>query len=401
MNCVNKKCGADLQAGAKYCHVCGRKQIKEKRRRIRGNGQGSVYRLPNGKWRAERVIGWKELPLPPGSAPGTPPQKLKITVTDSKFTTKNDALAALPFLTADRHVPKAASLTEKKKTAITLKELHDLWEPTHEMSRSTKNCYRSGFKLFAPLWYTPIEDIDVDDLQECMDASPLGRKVKQNARTCIGLVYKYGIPRNCIPKDRNLGPFLKIRVEDEKENDRSGFTREELDQLRKLAETGDQGAGYVYCHCYLGFRPTAFLALKGEDYNAKEKAFRGGIKTESGIDRTVTVSPKIQSYVDRYVSAHAPGHVFGDQTGHQMSIKAYREEFYAVLDRAGISNPINEQGIHRLTPHSCRHTFATLMKRAQGNDTDKLDLIGHTSTAQLREYQDVDYEDLRKITDQL
>ena len=83
------------------------------------------------------------------------------------------------------------------------------------------------------------------------------------------------------------------------------------------------------------------------------------------------------------------------------SLADYRADFYALLDRLGIPNPIDEQGRHRLTPHSCRHTFATLMKRVQGADADKLALIGHTSTAQLREYQDVSYEDLRKITDQI
>ena len=46
-----------------------------------------------------------------------------------------------------------------------------------------------------------------------------------------------------------------------------------------------------------------------------------------------------------------------------------------------------------------RHAFATLMKKVSGSDTDKLALIGHTSTTQLREYQDVRYEDLRAITD--
>lgn len=53
----------------------------------------------------------------------------------------------------------------------------------------------------------------------------------------------------------------------------------------------------------------------------------------------------------------------------------------------------------RYTPHSCRHTFATLMKNVTASDKDKLALIGHTSTEMLRHYQDVNLEDLRKITD--
>ena len=78
--------------------------------------------------------------------------------------------------------------------------------------------------------------------------------------------------------------------------------------------------------------------------------------------------------------------------------------FYAALEAAGIENPITEQdGIKRrkYTPHSCRHTFATLMKDVAAPTTDKLKLIGHTSDAQLRYYQETDFESLRQITDRL
>ena len=38
------------------------------------------------------------------------------------------------------------------------------------------------------------------------------------------------------------------------------------------------------------------------------------------------------------------------------------------------------------------------MKRVPGADKDKLELIGHTSPEMLRHYQNVSFEDLRKIT---
>lgn len=72
---------------------------------------------------------------------------------------------------------------------------------------------------------------------------------------------------------------------------------------------------------------------------------------------------------------------------------------------AGIDNPLVEiaEGIlrHKYTPHSCRHTFSTLMKRVDGADKDKLELMGHTSDEMLRYYQDVSIEDLEKITNNL
>lgn len=261
------------------------------------------------------------------------------------------------------------------------------------------NCYASGFRLFAPLWNTPMSDIDIDDLQDCLDDSDMGRRTQENAKAALGLVYKYGIPRDAIPKDRNLAQFLRIN-EPGSLSEKQGLSSEELEKVRKAAQGGDAVAGTVLCHCYLGFRPTAFLALSVADYNAKEHAFRGGIKTEAGKGRTVTVSPKIQTYVDARVSAAGDGFVFG-KAGEQLGLEDYRELFYELLQRVGIDNPVDEDGRHRLTPHSCRHTFATLMKRVQAPDTDKLALIGHTSTEQLREYQDVSYEDLRSITDRL
>ena len=79
--------------------------------------------------------------------------------------------------------------------------------------------------------------------------------------------------------------------------------------------------------------------------------------------------------------------------------------FYPALEKAGIDNPIVEVsgGVqrHKYTPHTCRHTFSTLMKRVQGAEKDKLELIGHASGEMLRYYQDVAVEDLRKITDAL
>lgn len=77
--------------------------------------------------------------------------------------------------------------------------------------------------------------------------------------------------------------------------------------------------------------------------------------------------------------------------------------FYPALEMCGIPNPMIEiaGGVkrHLYTPHSCRHTFATLMKRVAGSEKDKIELIGHTSGEQLRYYQDVQLEDLRRITD--
>ena len=399
MNCRNVKCVAELPEGANFCPRCGKKvQKSEKKARSRGNGLGTVYKLPNGKYVAERTVGWITDPIPPGSPPGTKPHKRRVKVT-RQFERKKDAMEAVQNLTAADHHPRNGTATQRKGPRVSLKELYDQWEPTHDRSRSTMNCYRSGFKVFESLWWVPMAELDVDDLQDCLDEADVGKRTKENARAALGLVYKYGIPRNVIPKDRNLASYLKINA-DGTASGKTGFSREELEKIRAAAAAGDGEAVRVLCHCYLGFRPTALLQLRVADYDAQGRAFVGGIKTEAGKGRTVTVSPKIQPYVDKLTAGEPERFVFG-RDGVQQGLEDYRRAFYELLQRLGIDNPVDEQGRHRITPHSCRHTFATLLKRAAGSDKDKLELIGHTSTAQLREYQDVDLQDLRSITDQL
>lgn len=402
MQCV--KCGADLPAGSIYCNICGKKQAQPKRDgrsvKVRGNGQGTVYRLPNGKWRAEKTLRYEPIP------DTDPPRKKRITVTRSDFKRKIDAVNYLPILGTELDTRETKNGVQPPKPAVdktqtTLKELYDLWKPTHNRGKSTMNCYASGIKVFQDYWSTPMRDLDIDDLQEAMDECPHGKRTLENARTALGLVYKYGIPRGYVPANISGEPDLSkfLRINAAAGSQKPGLSTAEVEAVRKqIGKT--PYAAYVYANCYLGFRPSAFLQLRVEDYNAKERAFVGGIKTPAGIGRTVTVSPKILKIVREQIGERTEGPVFYDlDTGGPLGIQKYREKFYDVLAAAGVQEISPPP--HRLTPHSCRHTFATLAKRVKAPTKDKLALIGHTSEKQLMDYQDVAFSDLRAITDAL
>lgn len=402
-----QKCNGEIMDGAAFCPWCGKKVKDEsiKRRRVRANGQGTVYRLPSGKWIAKKVLGYE---LIPGS---NPPKKRAIVVTRSDFTRKVDALSFLPILGTEadtrniKHGCKMPSEPEDK-TTITLKELYDLWFPTHRAGKSTMGNYRAGFKVFQNVWGVPMKYQDIDDLQECMDTCGKGIRTREDGKKALGLVYKYGMPRGYVPSNAagkpNLAEFLIVGGGERGHKD--GLPEEELEKVRRSVGTVPY-ADYILANCYLGFRPSAFIALTGADYNPKEKAFVGGIKTEAGIGRTVTVSPKIQSIIDARIAVSGDGPVFSYlEDGRPLTLEKYREVFYTALEMCGIENPITvANGIewHKYTPHSCRHTFATLMKRVEAPDKDKLALIGHTDPEMLRYYQDVSYTDLRHITDAL
>lgn len=370
-----RKCKCDLPDGAVFCPKCGQKQSLSQRPKSRGNGQGTAYKRGS-SWVCVKTIGYHT------SSDGSVKRK---TVSKGGFKTKKEALAYLPQL---EYKPKRAKL-------LSFSQLYDLWEPTHRAGKSTMDCYRAAYKYFRPVWYQPFADIDIDDLQECMDECEKGKRTKENMKALCGLMYKYAIPRHLA--SLNLAQYLIVGGGEVGE--RRGIPLEDL-HLLENAMGSVPYADYVVAQCYLGFRPSELLSLDASKYDRAGRYFIGGAKTDAGKDRRVPVSPKIQPIIDRLVRDKLAGPVFCGPDGQSLSISEYRNLFYTALERAGIENPIEGTGDmrrHRYTPHSCRHTFATMLKNAAGSDKDKLALIGHTSTEMLRHYQDVDLENLRKI----
>lgn len=371
-----KKCHAELPPGANFCHKCGAPVASERKRKSRGNGTGTVYK--RGKtWTALKTIGF--LTNENGEVK-------RITRSKGGFRTKKEALEYLPNLDG----------AERKKKSLSWAAMYDAWQPTHRAGKSTMDCYAAAENYFRPIWMLPFDQIDIDDLQDCLDECPKGKRTRENMKALAGLLYKYAIPRHMATL--NLAQYLIVGGGDV--GAKTALPDHALEVLR-CAVGHVWGADYVISQCYLGFRPSELLALDAKNYDRKERAFTGGAKTDAGRDRVVTVSPKIQPIIDHLTKDKIAGPVFCGPGGQPMSIEQYRAMFYRVLDECGIENPIEgPEGAkrHRYTPHSCRHTFATLMKRVPGADKDKLELIGHTSAEMLRHYQDINFDDLRRVT---
>lgn len=356
-------------SGADYCPYCGAKQTTAPKRR-RANGEGSVFKRPNGKYRVQ-LTEYRN-----GE---------RITKTKDGFTTKAAAYAYISTLQNEQEKPQAVP---------TLREVFDAFISSHDRTRSTLNCYRAAVKAFTPLYNVPLDEITLEDLQGCIDDIEAGKRTKQNAKTIAGLIYKYAIPRYAALRQINLAQYLRI-YDNSTGAERPAFTAEQLDAIR--AQIGrTPGADIVYCHCYLGFRPSALLMLTPADYHPEHGGyFVGGIKTEAGRGRVVPIPAKIAPYI----RPDKP-FIFSLYANRATPIKDYRRAFYAVIEAAGIYNPVRD-GLHLYTPHSCRHTYATLLKDVPGADRDKLELMGHTSTEQLLEYQSANLQELRRIVDAL
>ncbi len=383
-------CARELLPGAAFCAFCGKKQVKKAKTTKRANGEGSVRKLKSGKWIAEVVL-WYHF--------DEETQRLRPkTLSKSGFDRKADAAAHLPILREEGCRRWGRYPTNGKKRPETFAEVFETWISTHQASKSTLNCYKAAYKHFSPVHDHRMDDIYVDDLQECLNDCPKGKRTKENMKALCGLVYKYAVPRQFVTKDLILSQYLVIN-EKATEGKRTGLTTEELKKLEQSIGKVPY-ADYIFCMCYLGFRPSEALDLRVENYNRKEKFFVGGAKTEAGKDRTVPVSPKIQKYIDALVVDKIGGYVFCDPAGDRFDLRRFREDYFApALEAIGISREEREERL--LTPHCCRHTFANLMKNVRGADKNKLALIGHTSEEMLRHYQDADLEGLRLIVNNL
>lgn len=372
MKCI--RCHRIIDERAVFCQFCGKKQIPQRLGTRRPNGAGCVYKNKSGKYTAIVTLGYTV----------DDNGKLHRQTRSATFSQKKEALAALDGLkNAPAKLDKAFS------------DVYNAWLPTHKKQAGTLNCYKAAYKHFAAVHPLPFADIGIDELQECIDSCGNGVRTKQNMKALCSLLWKYAIPRGYTRTNVNLGHHLVIN-ESGAAPDKPSFSPAQLEQIAAAVGSVPY-ADYILCMCYLGFRPAEFLALDMNSYNAKEKCFIGGGKTIAGTNRTVTISPKIQPIIDRLTQDKISGAVFCGENGKKIDEKIFRERFYAVLEQIGIENPITN-GKHKFTPHSCRHTFATLMKRVEAPAKDKQALIGHSSEAMLKYYQDVDFDDLRKIT---
>lgn len=375
MHC--RKCKGEIPDASAFCNHCGAKQESKKGRRMRSNGMGTAYK--RGKtWTASVIIGWKD-------KDGEP---VPVKRTKGGFGTKKAALEHCQALRGEKRLA----------SKLTFAQVYQLWHDIHEtkVSKSTMDCYRAAYKYYEDIHYMRFADVGLDDLQDCMDGCPRGKRTKENMKALGTLLYKYALPRHIAEMD--YAQYLDCG--NDAKGTREALTDEHVELIRQAIGKVPY-AEHAYCLIYTGFRPNEMLSMTRDAYNAKSNTLTGGFKTEAGTNRIVTLSPKIKGLVQALVIKASP-YIFPRQDGSLMQDDYFRTEcFYPLLDALGIQ-PIPPEGERaRYTPYSCRHSFANLMKNVPGSDTDKAALMGHTSAEMTKYYQSADLDSLRAITDKI
>lgn len=354
--------------------------MSKRRTKTRANGTGTAYKRGN-TWTAVVVDDWK--PSPDGT------HKIPIYKTKGGFRTRTDALNYCPTLKNNG----------KRPERIRLRDAYDRWEAFYSprIGASTLDCYKYAYQHFNAVSGRFMDEITASDLQACMDACPSGKRTHQNMKCVAGLLWAYALDSNWVTKDvtENLYIGKGQTVQ------RDPLTEAEVKAIQN-AIGKERYAEYIYCLCYLGFRPGEFLSLRKEHYRILDgiECLINGSKTEAGKDRVVVIPPQILDYVRARLYVPGTDLLFPQYQFNRKDLFQGFKEMHHSYFRDHVFKPI----MTRLkiakgkVPYAARHTYSDKLKRADGDDKTKAGLMGHTDYAFTRShYQSTDLDDLLNV----
>lgn len=327
----------------------------KRRKRTRANGEGTVFKLPNGKWRAEVTLGWEMVDG----------KKKRIVKTKSGFKKKSDALAYIETLKHETSIDKT----------VKFYEIYDLWSESHykRISKDTENGYKNAYKYCADLKFRTFASLKTADLQAVIDACPHGRRTKADMKSLMINLYKYAIENDYV--DKNYASFVKLPPKEKPKKD--AFTKEERDKLWADYNAGNKFTGQILFLIYAGLRFGEFKILKPEDFHIDERYFIGGIKTKAGIDRVIPIADCILPIAKELLEN-------SDKKVLTIHEKAWYHMYRDTLKRLGI-RPLN--------PHCCRHTTATALAEAGVQPAVITAILGHEDYSTTLGYTHISLEE--------
>lgn len=310
-NC--RKCGREFPDGAPFCCWCGVRQTREEHQNA--NGEGTAYK--RGSTWTVKVRVW---------------QPEYRCLTKGGFRSKKEALAAAADL--------RASLLNRPATVQSFAGLWELFKNTtrfQELSEGKKGAYGIAYKKCVPLHAVKdVSTIRYRDVQPLVDG--LTFYPARDIKVLLNGLFEMAVKNEWMREN----PAALIELPHLEKHDKVVFSDDEIEKLRAV---DDSMARLILLGILTGMRPIELRSVTDECIRLADHCIVGaGAKTELGKAVPIMLSNEAEQ-----VCAELMGHIptfSGDD--------AFYSQFYATLEKAGISNPG-----HRLTPNSMRHTFIT------------------------------------------
>ncbi|WP_050697973.1 tyrosine-type recombinase/integrase [Anaeromassilibacillus senegalensis] len=328
MICKNKKCKQEIPNDALFCLYCGASQAdKAHKPKSRGNGTGTVYQLPNGKYKAEVVIGYF---LKDG--------KLKKVRRTKTFTRKKDAVEALPQL-------RSAGKPEKDPSLYELHEIFTSSKKYDKLSKSQQDKLKYAWERLKPIHHRGIASLTVDELQQSIDSKVNTYYPARDMKVLLSHLYTLAIQREKVSYNKTeyleLPELKKVKKE--------AFTEDEIHTFWNDYENQHNiFTGYILLMIYAGLRYGELATILKKNIYLDEQYMIGGIKTDAGIDREIAIADRILPIV-QYFYDH----------GKKKLLEMNEDNFYTTY-----WDTLNRLGVRHLPPQICRHTYFTRLTAA-------------------------------------
>jgi integrase len=344
------------------------------------NGAGSVYKLPGRRrkpWVAKITTGWTTTIAQKGKYAGQEVEKQLFQII-GYFEKKEDARKALLEHQLSPVSPKAG---------ITLGELYKEWSEAKfkRVSRSAKDNWSAAWQKLKLLESAKFADIRTSHLQPIIDkaAEAYSRSSLEKIKGVCVMLYKYAMQNDIV--DKNYAEFLVLPKETKKEKEI--FTDLEIKRLFDAVAL-EPWADTILIMIYSGMRISEMLELTRFSVDLDKQIITGGIKTDAGKNRVIPIHHKILPFIKKRYDIGADALIVGEK-GKPLDARYYRDKlYYPTIDRLNLN---------RLNPHCCRHTFASLMARAQADPLYIQKIIGHSDYAfTANTYTHTDITELKK-----
>ncbi len=374
-NC--KKCKKDIPDDFTFCPYCGKKQITtpKKRNRKRAHKTGSIkqdkrYKNPYLAYApADMVTGERRY------------------------------IGAFPDVAAaQKAIEEFSNCGILSKNDIKFSEIYSMWSKAYfpNIGESQQASYRTAYKHFKPLYNAKIADIRTEHMQAVINTAT-SKSSADKRRTLVQQIFRYALQNDYVNKD--YSEFLTVPKYEKSE--KVIFSDQQISSLWEHTE--DIRVQVILVMIYMGFRIGEIVGLKFSDIH--EQYVIAGEKTEAGQNRIIpfpSAIPEIRQFVmSWYVDEKKPD-IF-------QSTDTLRLAFYFALKDIGFLPDfeykrgyyIFQSGNH-LTPHSTRHTFASLSARAGMKPENLQKIIGHanyqtTADVYVHEYVDDLISEMNKL----
>jgi integrase len=347
-----KKCKKQIEDDSIFCRFCGKKLVSEekpRKKQKRPNGSGSVVELKGARtkpFEARIRQNGKQLSI------GT-------------FATKTEALIAIENVKLNG-VSDIYNATFERVYHMLLAQKEE------KVSDSAMTIYATSYAHFAPIKSMKMRDLRTAHIQTVIDEaykSGLSYSTIKKLQSLASMMCQIAMANDLI--DKNYAQLVNIPLSAPK-SDKPSFTADQLERLWQLSET-DSTAAIILALCYNGLRINEFLDIKKEHVDLdKRLIYAPGSKTDAGKDRIIVIPQDLVPIYKSMMEASGK-YLCSSPQGKRYDAKNFRNRvFYTFLDKYGM----NPDG--KLSPHSCRHTYALLCVKYGLNQKATMDLLGHT-----------------------